>query len=161
MGIELLAALEPDPLVARRIVGEEARRVERVVRAVERVREPRHPAQQRAPAGLPGQRPEAASRQPLDEVEQDGARLVDELVAVPQRRDAPQRIDGREARACSSRRRGWTFDRLVLGARLLERRPRGEAARARDLEELEHALDASESARFVVAAKRSDSREPG
>ena len=104
VGIELLAALEPDPLVPGRVVGEEARRVERVVRAVERVREPRHPAQQRATAGLAGQRPEAASREPLDEVEQDGARLVDELVAVPQRRDAPQRVD--ERRTPASRRGG-------------------------------------------------------
>ena len=83
VGVEPLPALELDALVPGRIVGEEARHVERVVRVVERVGEPRHPAQQGASAGLAGQRPEATSREPLDEVEQDGTRLVDELVTVP------------------------------------------------------------------------------
>ena len=101
VGIELLPALDADALVPGRIVGEEARRVERVVRVVERVGEPRHPAQQRAPAGLPGQRPEAAPRQPLDEVEQHRTRLVDELVTVPQRRT---RRSGLTRRTPASRR---------------------------------------------------------
>ena len=138
MRIELLTTLAPDPLVAGRIVGQEARRIERVVRGVERVGEPGHPAQERAPAGLAGQRPETATGEPLDEVEQDGARLVDELVAVAEGRDAPQRVDGVELGRLVAP--PWVdVHRLVLGARLLESGPRSEAARARDLEELEHA----------------------
>ena len=137
MRSELLAALEPDSLVAGRIVAEEPRRVDRVIRAVERVGKPRHPAQELASTRLSRERPEAAARQALDQVEQDRARLVDELVTVAERRNAAERIDRLEARCLLALAR-MNVDGGVVGACLLERRAGGEAARAGDLEELEH-----------------------
>ena len=64
--------------------------------------------------------------------------LVDMHVAVTKRRDPLQRVHGCEIQDLVPPAR-MNIDRDVLGSRLFERTPGGEATRTGDLEELEHA----------------------
>ena len=67
------------------------------------------------------------ARQALDQVEQDRARFVDELVTVAERRDAAKWIHSLEARCLVALPR-VNVDGGVVGACLLERRASREAA---------------------------------
>ena len=138
VSIELLAALELDAVVAGGILGEVPRRTR--PGGTRRGAYPR--ATSPSAAERPGRALPAAARARAPAAARRGRagrpRLVDQLVAVPQCRDASQRIDCRELGRLVAAAR-MDVDRLVVGARFFERRPRGKAARSRDLEELEHA----------------------